>query len=211
MKALVFSDVHGNLPALELVMKDCGRVDQYISLGDVIGYGPWQDECIDLISSLKNVILLEGNHERSYLAGRYESVNISQKFFDFCFPKFSRFEAIKDLRQSYRLKNFTFEHTLEHRNIYPNSEINLDENYVIGHSHVQFMLKQNGYLLCNVGSVGQNREYINIINYALIDSDDMSFDLRSVKYDIQVVIDKMQQLNYPQECIDYYIDKPQKL
>ena len=42
MKVLVISDIHGNLAALETVLKDAqGRgYDEIWCLGDVVGYGP---------------------------------------------------------------------------------------------------------------------------------------------------------------------------
>ena len=41
MRYLVFSDVHGNLPALEKVLNKENKVQGYINLGDVVNYGPW--------------------------------------------------------------------------------------------------------------------------------------------------------------------------
>ena len=38
----------------------------YVCLGDVVNYGPWNDECLEAISSLPNIVLLEGNHERLF-------------------------------------------------------------------------------------------------------------------------------------------------
>ena len=68
MRLAIFSDVHGNLPALELFVADTERVvDGYVCLGDVVNYGPWSDECVELVCSLPNIIYLEGNHERMFL------------------------------------------------------------------------------------------------------------------------------------------------
>ena len=36
MKIAFFSDIHGNLPALEIAIKESGNVDGYIILGDVV-------------------------------------------------------------------------------------------------------------------------------------------------------------------------------
>jgi len=42
----VFSDVHGNLPALEAVLADVERRDvpATLCLGDLVGYGPFPNE-----------------------------------------------------------------------------------------------------------------------------------------------------------------------
>lgn len=63
MKALI-SDIHGNLEALQAVLKDIEKhkVDEIYCLGDVVGYGPNPRECIDLIMKCKMVLL--GNHDQ---------------------------------------------------------------------------------------------------------------------------------------------------
>lgn len=64
MKIGVISDVHSNLAALEAVLRELDRrsIERIICLGDVIGYGPQPNECIQLIRSAAEVVLL-GNHD----------------------------------------------------------------------------------------------------------------------------------------------------
>jgi predicted phosphodiesterase len=63
LKALI-SDIHGNLEALEAVLKDIQKnnVTEIYCLGDVVGYGPNPRECIDLVMQCKVVLL--GNHDQ---------------------------------------------------------------------------------------------------------------------------------------------------
>jgi diadenosine tetraphosphatase ApaH/serine/threonine PP2A family protein phosphatase len=63
MRALVISDVHGNLPALEAVLASAGPFDQLWNLGDVVGYGAYPNEVIDLVRPLAT-INVRGNHDR---------------------------------------------------------------------------------------------------------------------------------------------------
>ena len=52
MKIAVISDPHGNLEALTAVLNDIkakGITDIYC-LGDIVGYGPNPNECVDLIA-----------------------------------------------------------------------------------------------------------------------------------------------------------------
>jgi len=208
MKFVVFSDVHGNLPALELMLKAAGKVDGYISLGDAVNYGPWSNECIDLLLTLPNAVLLKGNHEEYFLNGKYSGTNeIAQTFFDFCYPTFDRQAAISEQPQDYVLNGFTFTHTIGDQYIYPDSKITIDRNYVVGHSHHQFKLDLPPHVLYNPGSVGQNRKYINVINFALLDSDTMEFDFQALTYDEGLIINEMKARNYPKLCIDYYDNK----
>lgn len=63
MRILVISDIHANLTALEAVLQAAGEVDATWCLGDLVGYGPDPNECIELVSSLPNLICLLGNHD----------------------------------------------------------------------------------------------------------------------------------------------------
>ncbi len=62
-RILVLSDIHGNLDALEAVLKDAGRVDAVWCLGDVVGYGPEPRECLQRIANLPHLICVQGNHD----------------------------------------------------------------------------------------------------------------------------------------------------
>ena len=65
MRLMVFSDIHGNLEALQSVLQDARNrnVHRSICLGDLVGYGPYPNECIELVRSLKNCRCLAGNHD----------------------------------------------------------------------------------------------------------------------------------------------------
>ena len=59
----VISDIHGNLEALEAVLRDVPEEVQTIyCLGDVIGYGANPDECCDVVRSLE-MPTISGNHD----------------------------------------------------------------------------------------------------------------------------------------------------
>ena len=70
IKLGIISDVHGNLPALEVMLqqfKDRG-CDEVLHLGDVVGMGAFSKECLDLLIA-QNVTMIKGNHELLYLVG----------------------------------------------------------------------------------------------------------------------------------------------
>lgn len=67
MNVLVMSDIHGNLTALDAVLKDAGKVDKIWCLGDLLGYGPDPNDCIKRIRSLKNCVCLLGNHDAAVI------------------------------------------------------------------------------------------------------------------------------------------------
>ncbi|HEY5813376.1 MAG TPA: metallophosphoesterase, partial [Terrimicrobiaceae bacterium] len=66
MKFAVFSDIHGNLEALEAVLSDIAaeRVQEMICLGDIVGYGPNPAECIEMLRCLSCSVVL-GNHDEA--------------------------------------------------------------------------------------------------------------------------------------------------
>ncbi len=67
MKTLVISDIHANLTALEAVLEDAGKVDNVWCLGDLVGYGPDPNECIERIAQLPNLRCILGNHDAAAL------------------------------------------------------------------------------------------------------------------------------------------------
>lgn len=61
----VFSDVHSNYEALSAVLDFLGDlgVGGWICCGDLVGYGPDPDACLDRIRALENLSIICGNHD----------------------------------------------------------------------------------------------------------------------------------------------------
>jgi diadenosine tetraphosphatase ApaH/serine/threonine PP2A family protein phosphatase len=62
MRCLILSDIHSNLEAFETVLDDAGPTDQVWCLGDVVGYGPDPNACVELLRSLPH-LCIAGNHD----------------------------------------------------------------------------------------------------------------------------------------------------
>ena len=68
MRYAIFTDIHANLEALETVLAKIDElskeepIDQTWFLGDLVGYGPNPNECIDLLRERTDVIIA-GNHD----------------------------------------------------------------------------------------------------------------------------------------------------
>ena len=62
MRLGIISDVHSNLPALQAVLADMGEVDRLWCLGDLVGYGPYPNECIELLRE-RDCYAIPGNHD----------------------------------------------------------------------------------------------------------------------------------------------------
>ncbi len=68
MRVGIISDVHGNLEALEQVLRavDAERCDEIVFLGDAVGYGPQPDACVAAIARHAVTSIL-GNHDDAVL------------------------------------------------------------------------------------------------------------------------------------------------
>ena len=69
MSIAILSDIHANLDALEAVLKDIetrGGVTEIYSVGDVVGYGPDPEQCVQKVKELcKGAVM--GNHDHGLL------------------------------------------------------------------------------------------------------------------------------------------------
>jgi predicted phosphodiesterase len=67
MRYLIFADIHGNLEAFQSVLKfiQKKKIDHYIFLGDMVGYGASPNEIIQKIQTLKPLSLIRGNHDKA--------------------------------------------------------------------------------------------------------------------------------------------------
>jgi len=63
MRILVMSDIHANYTALEAVLQDAGPVDETWCLGDVVGYGPDPNACVEELREMSMLTCLLGNHD----------------------------------------------------------------------------------------------------------------------------------------------------
>lgn len=211
MKILIISDVHGNLPSLEFVLEQEFDADLIISLGDVVNYGPWSNECVDLLESLQNKILIKGNHEDAFIKGIYPGSNpVSKAFFDFCYPEFHNKEKISKYIEDFTYLDYFFIHTLNDAYIFPDTELNLKQNTFIGHSHRIFERQIDNYKLVNVGSVGQNRVNIEDLNYVIWYPEKEKIDLITKKFSSDSLIKEMKSQKYPEICINYILSKHDK-
>jgi len=62
MRCLVVSDIHSNLEAFEVVLSHAGPVDCTWCLGDIVGYGPDPNACVELLRSTPH-LCVAGNHD----------------------------------------------------------------------------------------------------------------------------------------------------
>jgi predicted phosphodiesterase len=64
MRALILSDIHANLDALEAVLAAAPHYDTVWNLGDIVGYGASPNESIERVRGL-GLVFVRGNHDRA--------------------------------------------------------------------------------------------------------------------------------------------------
>ncbi len=72
MRIAIFSDIHGNITALEAVLADIAgatAVDEYWILGDIVALGPAPIEVLQRLTALPHVRFIRGNTDRYIYTG----------------------------------------------------------------------------------------------------------------------------------------------
>ncbi|MBY7818078.1 metallophosphoesterase family protein [Vibrio fluvialis] len=214
MKITIFSDVHGDIYSLEKLF-DVESSDLYICLGDLVGYGPHSNACIDLAidkCGIDNIIM--GNHEDMYIKGQAHSScsSIAKKFFSISYQLYKEDKRIQFFNMEKSLVvpklevEYILTHTVDNMHVYPNSILdNIDNNYIIGHSHIQFF-KRIGQVNCvaNVGSLGQNRQSKGVANYVNFYLADGTMEFKSFYSPKDRLIKDMLNMRYDSELLRYY-------
>ncbi|HZK16723.1 MAG TPA: metallophosphoesterase family protein, partial [Anaerolineaceae bacterium] len=160
MRTLILSDIHANLPAFTAVLEAAGEVDQVWFLGDVVGYGPDPNECIELLRVQPNLQALMGNHDAVLMdfisidrfnheaaeAIRVQSRLISQESLNFLELLRLKLE-IEDLTLAHGSpRNPIWEYVLSVGTARPNFDEFSTQGCLVGHTHIPslFILDENG-------------------------------------------------------------------
>lgn len=109
MRYAILSDVHGNIEALDAILKrfeEIGGIDRYYCLGDIVGYGAEPEACCTRIRELCEVTLL-GNHDAA-VAGRMDYsyyYDAAREALDWCRERLTdvNMEWLKSLPYTHRL------------------------------------------------------------------------------------------------------------
>jgi len=63
MRIGIISDIHSNAEALDRVLGYISKINKFICLGDIVGYGADPNYCINKVRKLKSIDCLAGNHD----------------------------------------------------------------------------------------------------------------------------------------------------
>ena len=61
----LFADIHSNLEAFQAVREEFKKekIDEYVCLGDIVGYSANPNECLNLTRELNPLTIIAGNHD----------------------------------------------------------------------------------------------------------------------------------------------------
>jgi predicted phosphodiesterase len=221
MRIALLSDIHSNLESLTSVLNELNKIgyDELICLGDIIGYGPDPEACLDIVFNKAKIILM-GNHEQALLKPEllndfntyaresllWTSVNISEK----------STKLLSYLKIEHYYDSIMFVHS---NPLYPENWDYIANYYdarryfdemkcnlcFIGHSHIEGVYKMNkkselnkdNKSIINVGSVGQPRDRMTTASFGVFDIDKWAYTNYRVEYDVEKTYKKIIEKKLP--------------
>ena len=159
MRALILSDVHSNLEALQAVLEDAksrGGFQVIWCLGDLVGYGPDPNACLDLLRQ-HEMIAVAGNHDHAAIgkidpetfnyaaaaAARWTAGQLSQHEIEFLgtLPLVATTEPFTLVHGSLRAP--VWEYLLTEESAQGTLQLLQTQFCLVGHSHIPFICVEN--------------------------------------------------------------------
>ena len=159
MRALVLSDIHANLEALEAVVADAqirGGFDAIWCLGDTVGYGPDPGACIDRIREFE-LVSVAGNHDcaavglidasdfnddaKAAAVWTASQLDVGQRSFLTSLPMVSVRDAFTLVHGS--LRDPIVEYLLDRQSALGTLALLETAYCLVGHSHIPFVCREN--------------------------------------------------------------------
>jgi protein phosphatase len=207
MKIAIFSDIHGNLEALQSVREEW---DQLWVLGDLVNYGPDPGAVVDFVRQNASVVVC-GNHDHAVASGadprcspafremalamqKYTQsvLGDDQKAYLHCLPRTAQMEV-----GGYRFflchaapSDPLFKYGPTERAFWTQETAAvLADILLIGHTHLPFVMDLDAKRVVNPGSVGQPKHGAPEACYAVWD--DGIITLKSCPYPIEETVRKV--------------------
>ena len=215
MKLALISDIHGNLEALNSVLKEIKKrkIKNIYCLGDIIDYGANSNECAEIIRKNK-IPAIMGNHDFTAvtLEGIEELNPIAQKCCEVTNKLLTNYnkEFLLKLPETMKIENIFLVHgsPRDYLNeyVYPNTpnyeikelfKIAKKQIIAMGHTHIPFIKKIGDKLAINPGSVGQPRDGNNKASFCVLDNKKLEAEVVRMGYDIRKAADKIGGIGMP--------------
>lgn len=212
MRIAILSDIHGNVFALNAVMKEIHQmqIDRVYFLGDMVGYYYHPKEVFQKLQELKATLIL-GNHEQllfDCLDGKVEANFLRTRYgsgHKMALEQFSiaEIEVLRSLPEQHietlmGISIACFHGSPFDKNfyLYPDADqsvlskcvTNADFTFV-GHSHYPFVAQLPNGTLVNVGSVGQSRKKGGLASWCVLNLENRIIEMQSTHYDVKPLLD----------------------
>ena len=217
MKIGLISDVHGNLEALEVILRrlESERVDRIMCLGDIVGYGASPNECIEKVRAVCQTCIV-GNHDDA-LIGRTSSRyfnSYAKAALDWTTRVISdsNLEYLRSLPMTHTEPGLLLVHATPSEPAAWNYVLHPEDaaahfavmpsgtTAFIGHSHIpaRFEDRASRKVIINVGSVGQPRDRDARAACVIFDSESGTSTVVREVYPIQEAARKIRRANLPE-------------
>jgi predicted phosphodiesterase len=211
MRFAVLSDIHSNLEALEAVLGDARaqHCEQFVCLGDIVGYNANPSECVHRIRDL-DCPVVKGNHdEQASIAVSTEGFNeMAEEAIGWTREHLSADEKawLADLPLTKQVRDFTlvtYQHTalcfFGHTH-WPTAFLRDDGVHRIAVG--QIVLAPGRKYFINPGSIGQPRDRDWRAAYCIYDTERNVVEQHRVKYDLESAQRKIRTAGLPPRLAD---------
>ena len=206
MKYAVISDIHSNLEALKTVLSylQLQSIDKIICLGDIVGYGPHPNECINVVKSECDVCIM-GNHDHAVL-GLTDISYFNQ------FAKDSVIWTQSQLTNESKsfLTNLPFTFETEDTLFVHSTPVEPEEwNYILSSQEAKNYLEKINYKLVFIG-----HSHVPVIfsyEHGPVFEKSMSLDLKNERYIVNVGSIGQPRNKDPRSCFVIYDDVTNKI
>ncbi|HVS54020.1 MAG TPA: metallophosphoesterase family protein [Opitutaceae bacterium] len=211
MKFGLIADIHGNNIALAAALRMLdGQVDHIVFLGDICGYYPFVNECIEMLR-VRQVIGIRGNHDQVLIdclatgkppadeyRARYGSALdramqvLSDSALKFLHSWPTQRELLVESRAILATHGAPWD-SLEGR-VYPDFENwsrfdpYMADICLLGHTHYPLVKHHHNKLIANPGSVGQARDRAGEASYGILDVITNEVMLHRVPFNPEILI-----------------------
>lgn len=234
MRYGVIADIHANREALEAVLGFLAKssVDRYLCCGDLVGYGPDPNECVDIVRRLDELSIVAGNHDLAACKLRDMGTfhEYARKSLVWTWQTLEQRHQIwlSELPRSYRTFDIMLAHgsprspideymfTIDHYEI-NRPLLNVPFTFV-GHTHVPavfgpegmtipqpdkpVILNSAGPWVINPGAVGQPRDKNPAASCGILDTATREFTIHRCPYDVALTQQKMRSARLPALLIE---------
>ena len=234
MKIALIGDIHANLPALEAVLDHAREqgIRRIWNVGDIVGYGPFPDEVVQLLRKDESIVSILGNYDRKMLRfkkkqgkwakskdpQRYLAVEWTYEHLSKKSRKFLRFlsQEIKTKVRGHRILLTHGTPASDEEHLYPDTpdkrlreltQMTKADIIVVGHSHWPFARQVDDVWFINTGSVGRPDDGDPRACYAVLrfQGEEMLVQHHRVEYDVDRTVAAIREHNLPEAFAQMFL------